>query len=140
MIKSRNNHQSLPSECLLTLPCQNLNGRSVLRRLRICERDLRPISIVEGGGFKEFCKKLNPSYDVQGRTTIAKYVSLSYDQLNAELIKTISSQPGVSLTTDHWTSLATEGYITVTGHFIDEDWKFNNCILATRKTTEKHSG
>ena len=106
----------------------------------MCARDLRPISIVEGGGFKDFCQELNPSYDVPGRTTIAKYVSLSYDQLKAELIKTISSQPGVSLTTDHWTSLATEGYITVTGHFIDADWKFNNCVLATRKTTEKHSG
>ena len=92
------------------------------------------------GGFKDFCKELNPSYDVPGRTTISKYVSIACDQLKTDLIKTISSQPGVSLTTDHWRSLATEGYITVTGNFIDEDLKFNKCVLATRKTTEKHSG
>ena len=104
----------------------------------MCPRNLHPISIVEGGGFN-FCKELNPSYDVPGRTTISNYVSLAYDQLKTDLIKTISSQPGVSLTTDHWTSIDTEGYITVTGHFIDEVWKFNNCVLAARKTTEKHS-
>ena len=105
----------------------------------MCARDLHQISILKGGWFKDFCMELNPSYDVPGRTTISKYVSIACDQLKTDLIKTISSQPGVSLTTDHWTSLAMEGYITVTGHFIDKDWKFNNCVLATRKTTEKHS-
>lgn len=106
----------------------------------MCARDLRPLNIVEGGGFKDFCKELNPSYEVPCRTTIAKYVSLSYDLMKSDLVKIMSSQPGISLTTDHWTSLATEGYITVTGHFIDENWNYNNCVLATRKTTEKHTG
>ncbi|KAH3699410.1 hypothetical protein DPMN_074365 [Dreissena polymorpha] len=56
-------------------------------------RDLRPISIVNGEGFIDFCR---------------------------ELLKVLSMQTGVALTSDHWTSLATEGYITVTCHFIDE--------------------
>ena len=48
---------------------------------------LRPIRFDKGSGFKDFFKELIPSYDVPGRTTIAKYVSLSYDQLKADLIK-----------------------------------------------------
>ncbi|MEW8547555.1 MAG: hAT transposon family protein [Candidatus Thiodiazotropha sp.] len=107
---------------------------------QMCARDLRPLSIVEGGGFKDFCNELNPSYDVPGKTTITNYLTLSYDQMKSDLVKSISSQPGVSLTTDHWTSVATEGYITVTGHFVDENWNFQNYVLATRKTTERHTG
>ena len=107
---------------------------------RMCARDLRPLSIVEGGGFKAFCYELNPLYDVPCKTTVGKYLTLSYDQMKSDLIQSISCQPGVSLTTDHWTSLATEGYITVTSHYIDEEWNFNNYVLATRKTTERHTG
>ena len=70
----------------------------------MCARDLRPINIVEGGDFQDFCKELNPSYDVPCRTTVSNYVSIANDNTKSELIKTISSQPGVSLTTDHWTS------------------------------------
>ena len=97
---------------------------------------LAPNKYRQRGGFKDFCKELKPSYDVPRKNTISRYVSIACDQLKTDLIKTISSQPGVFLTTDHWTSLATEGYIT--GHFIDDDLKFNKCVLATRKTTEKH--
>ena len=107
---------------------------------RMCTRDHRPLSIVEGSGFKAFCYELNPSYDVPCKTTVGKYLTLSYDQMKSDLIQSISCQPGVSLTTDHWTSLATEGYITVTSHYIDEEWNFNNYVLATRKTTERHTG
>lgn len=107
---------------------------------QMCARDLRPMSIVEGDGFKEFCNELNPSYSVPSKQTISKYVTISYDQMKTDLIRCIAAQTGISLTCDHWTSLATEGYITVTGHFIDDNWRFQNCILATRKTTERHTG
>ncbi|KAH3769513.1 hypothetical protein DPMN_170783 [Dreissena polymorpha] len=30
----------------------------------LCARDRRPISIVNGVGFIDFCRELNPSYDV----------------------------------------------------------------------------
>ena len=107
---------------------------------QMCARDLRPLSIVDGGGFKDFCHELNPSYEVPCKTTVGNYVTLCYDQMKSDLVQSISSQPGVSLTTDHWTSLATEGYITVTCHFVDKDWTFQNYVLATRKTTERHTG
>lgn len=106
----------------------------------MCARDLRPMSIVEGDGFKTFCHELNPSYNVPSKQTISKYVSISYDKMKADLIQCIAAQTGISLTCDHWTSLATEGFLTVTGHFIDQNWEFQNCVLATRKTTERHTG
>jgi hypothetical protein len=86
----------------------------------MCARDLRSISICEREGFKAFCKELNPAYDVPCATTISKYVSKLYETEKTDLVNLIKKQKGVALTSDHWTSLATEGYITVTGHFIDD--------------------
>ncbi|XP_046559942.1 E3 SUMO-protein ligase ZBED1-like [Haliotis rubra] len=35
-----------------------------------------------------------------------------------------------------WTSCATHGYITVTGHYITDEWDLKSCILATRRVEE----
>ncbi len=106
----------------------------------MCARDLRPMSIVEGDGFKAFCNELNPGYKVPGKTTISKYVSISYDEMKEDLLSTLKDQIGIAITCDHWTSCAVEGYLTVTGHFADENFTYHNRVLATRKTTERHTG
>jgi len=45
---------------------------------------------------------------------------------------------GVALTTDIWTSTATEGYITLTAHSL-ESWNYVNCVLATRDMKNGHT-
>jgi hypothetical protein len=39
----------------------------------MCAQDLRPISIVNGEGFIDLCRELNPSYDVPGPSTVSTY-------------------------------------------------------------------
>ncbi|XP_046542831.1 E3 SUMO-protein ligase ZBED1-like [Haliotis rubra] len=39
-----------------------------------------------------------------------------------------------------WTSCATHGYITVTGHYITDEWDLKSCILATRRVEDRHTG
>ncbi|KAK9973179.1 hypothetical protein ABG768_023922, partial [Culter alburnus] len=46
----------------------------------------------------------------------------------------------IALTTDIWTSLATEAYLGVTCHFITEDWKMKSITLATMPLDERHTG
>ncbi|XP_041369563.1 E3 SUMO-protein ligase ZBED1-like [Gigantopelta aegis] len=106
----------------------------------MCARDLRPMSIVERVGFKTFCNTLNPAFKVPGKTTIAKYISISYDEMKEELVRLLNKQIGVALTCDHWTSCGVEGYLTVTAHFVDDEFYYHNCVLATRQTTERHTG
>ena len=38
-----------------------------------------------------------------------------------------------------WTSIATEGYIGVTGHFIDSSWRMQSLVLATEAMEERHT-
>lgn len=46
----------------------------------------------------------------------------------------------VALTSDGWTSCTMQSYITVTCHFIDNDWQLKNYVLQTRVMEETHSG
>ena len=46
----------------------------------------------------------------------------------------------MALTTDGWTSRATESYITITAHFINDNWEMKNYVLQTRPMHESHTG
>ena len=40
---------------------------------------------------------------------------------------------------DSWTSLNTENYSCVTGHFINQEWELRNVVLETTKHTGLHT-
>ena len=44
------------------------------------------------------------------------------------------------LTSDHWTSVSTEPYITITAHHINDDWELKSDVIETKKTEERHTG
>ena len=46
----------------------------------------------------------------------------------------------VSLTSDLWTSTANDGYISLTGHYIDQNWKLCAKTLASRRMEDRHTG
>ena len=45
---------------------------------QMCALDFRPISIVNGPGFKEFVHALDPSYEIPSHTTVRNFVNKSY--------------------------------------------------------------
>ena len=45
----------------------------------------------------------------------------------------------LALTSDGWRSLASESYVTVTAHFIDEDWELRNVALDTSELQTAHT-
>jgi hypothetical protein len=88
----------------------------------MCALDFRPISIVNGKGFHAFVNAIDPSYQIPSCTTVCNYLKKSYIDAKAVMIEQISGQEGVALTTDLWTSAANDGYITVTAHYVVNDW------------------
>ncbi len=106
----------------------------------MCAVDLRPMSIVSGKGFISFCNKLNPDFKVPCRTTLTKHIGLLYVDLKAAVTQQTKNND-VAITTDMWTSSAGQrGYITVTGHYIDQSWKMQCKVLATRPLDDRHTG
>ncbi|XP_056617644.1 zinc finger BED domain-containing protein 4-like [Triplophysa dalaica] len=61
-----------------------------------------------------------------------------YDKLRGNLMDKIKSASAVCLTTDCWTSLTTESYMTVTCHFI-EDFQMTSYLLDCFVLTERHT-
>jgi len=51
----------------------------------------------------------------------------------------VSAQNYVALTGDVWTSIATNSYLTVTAHYLDE-WEMKSIVLGTLPLSESHTG
>jgi hypothetical protein len=61
-----------------------------------------------------------------------------YREAAASLREILSSADKVAITTDAWTALTTESYVTVTVHFFS-DWVLQSAILQTRSMPERHT-
>ena len=66
-------------------------------------------------------------------------MDLLYEEVKAEVVTELKDCD-VAVTTDLWTSLAMQGYITVTCHFINKDWILKSIVIATRVMDDRHSG
>ena len=95
--------------------------------------------MVANAGFLAYSRALNPDYKVPCPATVAKYVKALYNELKPKVLEEMSGQQ-VALTTDLWTSMATDSYITITCHFVSDSWEMRNVAVATRPFDTQHSG
>ena len=64
-----------------------------------------------------------------------------YESERETLKRELASLPGrVSFTSDLWTSVKREGYMCVTAHYIDRNWKLNSKILTFCALPPPHTG
>ena len=121
--------------------CPAERAEEITRRIaEVVARDLRPISIVEGAGFKHLLSYLEPGYRVPSHTHIATVCRRLYNVQKERLKKEITDCGHLALTTDIWTSSAVDSYLTVTVHFIDKLWQMCTRVLLTTEMAERHTG
>lgn len=101
----------------------------------------RPLSIVKDTGFLQLISFLEPGYRVPSRTQITRLLHQRHVKAKSELTKLISAEatPGVALTTDCWTSSATQSYSTHTVHFVRADWSLVSAVLQTTPFRGSHT-
>ncbi|KAK7280163.1 hypothetical protein RJT34_25225 [Clitoria ternatea] len=93
--------------------------------------DEHPFIVVEGLGFKHLCKQLQPQFDPPSRHTIARDCFQVYLDEKIRLKALFKSDcHRVALTTDCWTSVQNLNYLTLTAHFIDNEWKYQKRIIS----------
>lgn len=64
---------------------------------------------------------LEPRYVIPSRTHFTSVVMPRlYEQTKSEVANKLRKATSVALTTDGWTSRATESYITITGHYLED--------------------
>lgn len=59
--------------------------------------------------------------------------------IETKIKQEISELHDIAITHDSWTSLNTESYSTVTGHFINKDWELKSVVLETKKMDGSHT-
>ncbi|XP_046542896.1 E3 SUMO-protein ligase ZBED1-like [Haliotis rubra] len=103
--------------------------------------DMRPYSVVENIGFKYLIHTLEPRYEIPSRTHFTNYVIPEmYKKVKSSVMESIARASSMAVTTDGWTSRSTESYITITAHYVNEDWQLENPVLQTRTLHESHTG
>ena len=93
--------------------------------LQFIIKDLRPFSVVQNSGFQTAVHILEPRYTTPSRQHFSDKALLElYEQKKTELNGELADAIAVALTTDGWTSHATESYLTITCHYIDKEWSW----------------
>ncbi|KAK2445519.1 zinc finger BED domain-containing protein RICESLEEPER [Trifolium repens] len=109
-------------------------ARSIIRH------DL-PFSYAEYDAVLATNKILNPDFVPICRNTAKTDCMLVFSSEKERLKSVLASIPGrVCLTSDVWTAVTTQGYMTVTAHYVDQDWKLNSKLLSFCHLDNAHTG
>ena len=121
--ESKNARQTTLTGGIFSKCSPQRSGEITDRIAQFLSLDLRPLSVVEGEGFKRLMAFVEPGYKVPSRTHVTSVCQKIYATLKSELLATPSEVDHLALTTDIWTSRATQAYMTVTCHYLTPDWK-----------------
>ena len=103
--------------------------------------DLKPIRMVKGEGFLKLMNYLEPDYKVPSRMFITGVIRKKHKTAKEKLQDKLETEANsIALTTDIWTSSATEAYIIVLAHYISTEWEMTSCVLETPDMPERHTG
>lgn len=104
-------------------------------------KDMVPIQTVERDGFRCMVRTLDAKYELPGRKVFSqKLLPELYTEVRDKVMNEIGNIEAFSATTDLWSSRTTEPYISLTIHFIDDDWKLRNRCLQTAFFPDDHTG
>lgn len=99
------------------------------------------LHMVEHPAFISFVRNLQPRFDMVNFNTVQGDCVAIYLREKQSLVKLLGEIPGrINLTLDLWGSNQALGYVFLTGHFIDNDWKLNKRILNVVMVPSPHSG
>ena len=100
---------------------------------------IQPSSMVNDKGFNKFVNLLDSWHHIPSRRNLMRKLPTKYEEVKARVKKCLEGAAHVCLTTDIWTSQATQGYIAVSCHFLDELWLMQTFVLETFNLTVSHT-
>ena len=104
-------------------------------------KDMQPIDTVNDLGFRTMLKKFEPRYVPPDRKTLStNYLPRLYQAETDRVKKALSPVTSYACTTVMWTSRAKHAYISLTVHYLDEDYALCNNLLAVKEFPESHIG
>lgn len=100
-----------------------------------------PFMHVESFMFNEVMKKATPLWQKISGATVKADCMATYESEKNKLKEVFKSVKKINITTDMWTSSNQKlGYMVVTSHWIDAEWKLNMRVLNFCNVPPPHSG
>lgn len=100
---------------------------------RMIERDMLPVSVVGGDGFRELLAHTVHNYKVPSAADVTRLVEGHFHEKAEELVAQLANVEKLALTADLWTALPFQRYVTVSCSFITADWQGRSAVLQTHK-------
>ena len=102
-------------------------------------KDMRPIALIEGDGFKSFVASLDPSYQIPSRKHLMSVLHDLRDEVREGLQNKVRAANSVAITIDFWSSMAMQSYLGMTVHFVSHEWVLQSYVLQTKQMCESHT-
>ncbi len=103
-------------------------------------KDMRPASIVQGKGFSQLIKELDPRYNLPSRAKITQSLLPGMKQDTREKLKSsLQATEWAALTTDMWSSRNNTPFMTVTAHYLDDKNILTRKVLGCEKFSGRHT-
>ena len=108
---------------------------------RMIVKDLRPLDDCCSEGFVNFMKECEPRYEMPSPITLKNNVLYPMEAATKKVLKDMLSKvDSASLTTDGWTSLASDSFLTITCHMVEpETMQLLFFVLDTVEMNESHT-
>ncbi|XP_069555997.1 E3 SUMO-protein ligase ZBED1-like [Brachyistius frenatus] len=100
---------------------------------RMIEKDMLPVSVVSGDGFRELLAYTVHSYKMPSPADVTRIIEGHFHEKVEELVVQLGRVEKVALTADFWTALPFQRYVTVSCSFITDDWQGRSAVLQTHK-------
>ncbi|XP_059410212.1 E3 SUMO-protein ligase ZBED1-like [Carassius carassius] len=104
-------------------------------------KDMMPFTTVENVGFRKMISIIDPRYELPGRKYFSRAaIPALYGEVRERVEEQLKSVSYFTTTADLWSSRTSEPYLSLTVHFIDQDWKLVSLCLQTVYFPEDHTG
>lgn len=98
-----------------------------------------PISFCSSAGFEQFMNIVKPNYKICKEEAIKKRLKSLKLSIQDIIQRDLKSANNIACTSDCWSSLSQDSYITVTAHMINDEWYPKSYTLTTHKMEESHT-
>jgi hypothetical protein len=100
-----------------------------------------PFNFCEHEYTNDFIRSLRPNFPIKGRKTArTRIMEIFHNEKNRLFDYFSSLNCQFSCTMDVWTSNQNKGYLCVTCHFIDDEWKIHKRIINFMHLEGRHTG
>ena len=136
----RKQYQQSPAPTLRQQPLQFPNRESSSDFRKRLERglvkwivhDCLPFHCVESVNLRHVFEILHPHCPVYAAESIQHRIAWLYVETKQQLQRLLHGKKGLSFTTDHWTSMAGDNYVSLTVHYIKDYERVTHILACTR--------